>query len=148
MKAFDEKKQQEILLGEILRTDLKGNPYGWFDSNYAAAKVNDTILPQIKPLLTNDIRIQVVMGTWCSDSRVQIPHLLKILDAANFPKENISLYCVDRTKHFPLGAPHEEEITNVPTIFFYKGDQRLGKFVESPHETLEKDVFNILNGNE
>ncbi|MBM4166383.1 MAG: thiol reductase thioredoxin [Ignavibacteria bacterium] len=147
MRGFDEKKQQEILLGKILRNDLKGTPYGWFDSNYTSAKLDTTVLSEIQQHWTNDIRIEIVMGTWCSDSKEQIPHLMKILDAVNFPKENVSLYCVDRTKHFPFGAPHEEEIEKIPTIFFNNGEQRLGKFVEVPLESLEKDLLNILKGN-
>jgi thiol-disulfide isomerase/thioredoxin len=148
MRGFDEKKQQEMLLGNISREDLKGVPYGWFDSNYTSAKLDTSLLSEIQQYLTDEIRIEIVMGTWCSDSRAQIPHLYKILDVVKFPKEHIALYCVDRSKHFPFGAPHDGEIEKVPTVFFYNGEQRLGVFIETPQETIEKDLLNILRSNE
>ncbi|MBS4028507.1 MAG: thioredoxin family protein [Ignavibacteriales bacterium] len=146
IRGFDEKKQQEMLLGEIFRSDLKGNPYGWFDSNYTAAKINDSLVSEIKKLLTNDTRIEIIMGTWCSDTRDHLPHLLKLLDMLNFSSEKISLFCVDRSKQFPLGPSQERNISSVPTIIFFKGENELGRFVEAPQETLEKDILKILSG--
>jgi hypothetical protein len=38
------------------------------------------------------------------------------------------------------------EIYNIPTFIFKKDGKEINRIVEFPIETLEKDIFNILSG--
>lgn len=92
--------------------------------------------------------VVVALGTWCSDSREQIPRLLKIhevLGAAS-PFSSIRLLGVDRSKKvvpaaaFPYGA-----VERVPTIVVTFGGAEVGRVVETPlTPTLEEDLVRIL----
>jgi len=90
----------------------------------------------------------VAMGTWCSDSREQVPRLLKILEllgpANPFPE--LVLLGVDRGKkvvpaaRFPYGP-----VERVPTIVVTFGGSELGRIVETPLSgSLEEDLVRIL----
>src|SRR5690606_18438893 len=83
---------------------------------------------------------------WCEDSQRETPHFYKILDAANFDESKLTLITVSEEKTTPQGYEEGKNITNVPTIIFYKNDKELGRIVEYPIESLEKDMFAILSG--
>jgi thiol-disulfide isomerase/thioredoxin len=90
----------------------------------------------------------VAMGTWCSDSREQIPHLWKILDELGTasPFAEVKLLGVDRSKKvvpsasFPYGP-----VEKVPTIVVTLGGSEVGRIVETPLAgSLEEDLVRIL----
>jgi thiol-disulfide isomerase/thioredoxin len=91
-----------------------------------------------------NVNVTVVMGTWCSDSRREVPHFYKIVDYLGFDESNIDLICVDRAK---VGVADEVDGLNiklVPTFIFYKDGEELGRIVETPEGTLEKDISEIM----
>jgi len=91
--------------------------------------------------------ITVAMGTWCGDSREQIPHLQAILaalgDASPFAPP--LLVGGDRSKayppdRFPFGA-----VERVPTIVVTLEGAEVGRIVETPASgSLEEDLVAIL----
>lgn len=90
----------------------------------------------------------VAMGTWCSDSREQVPRLLKIHEVLGkkSPFSQITLLGIDRSKKvvpaaaFPFGL-----VERVPTIVVTFGGAEVGRVVETPlSPTLEEDLVRIL----
>ena len=84
------------------------------------------------------------MGTWCSDSRREVPRFFKILDAVNYPSDKVAIICVDEDKKTRGNELTGLKIELVPTLIFYKNGNELGRIVESPNDTLEKDIIKIL----
>jgi hypothetical protein len=41
-----------------------------------------------------------------------------------------------------------QDIINIPTIIFMKNGKEINRIVEFPIETIEKDIYKILSGNE
>lgn len=85
------------------------------------------------------------MGTWCSDSREQIPAFYKILDELNYPSDKVTLICVDRKKKGLSNEADGLNIELVPTIIFYRNGEEIGRIIETPQESLEKDLLGIIN---
>jgi len=92
-------------------------------------------------------RVEVFLGTWCSDSQREVPKFLKIVDElkAKYGKDlAVSFVAVDRSKQ----APHEllagKSIEKVATFIVYRNDQELGRIVEKPHGLLEDDLIALL----
>jgi len=91
-----------------------------------------------------DVTIKIVFRSTCSDSREQLPRLFKILNELNYDVNSITLIGVNREKQ---GLSNETEglaIELVPTIIFYKDGSEIGRIVETPAESLEKDLLKIL----
>lgn len=140
------KDSEGNLIGYAHKADFLAASYNyWFTPNYKHYKVDEKLVSKIKPLLKN-VTIKAFMGTWCSDSKEQTPALYKILDAANFNYKNLKLVAVDRDKKTPDSLQKGYNIHYVPTFIFYKKGKELGRFVEYPQETIEKDMLKILSG--
>ena len=94
----------------------------------------------------HDYEIVIVMGSWCGDSKEQVPRFYKIMDSFDFPESNIRLLCVDKKK---TAQNYEEEISDynisfVPTFIFFRDGKELGRIIETPVESLEKDWLKII----
>jgi cyclophilin family peptidyl-prolyl cis-trans isomerase/HEAT repeat protein len=91
--------------------------------------------------------LTVAMGTWCSDSRQQIPRLQAVLAALGkgSPFDAPRLVGVDRGKAvdptvYPFGP-----VELVPTIVVTAGGAEVGRIVETPKSgRIEEDLVRIL----
>ncbi len=138
----------EMLLGETNRAGLQMDAFKeWFNPGYSEYNVDSETLASLKPLL-KDINITVFMGSWCEDSHRDVPQLYKILDEAKFDESKLKVISVDEDKLTPEGFEKDMDIQNVPTIILYKNNKELGRIVEYPIQTLEKDMLSILSGKE
>ena len=54
---------------------------------------------KIKKLISNDISLQVFLGTWCGDSRREVPRLLRLLDDVGFPEKNLQIIALGGAIH-------------------------------------------------
>ncbi len=104
--------------------------------------------PEAIKILKNNkknIGVEIFFGTWCGDSRRDVPAFLKIVEMTRFiPEENISLFAVDRQKKTPGGSETGKNIERVATFLFYSEGEEIGRIVEFPDDTLEKDMVLIL----
>ncbi len=134
-----------ILLGIQEINSIKSPPYAmWYMENYRYAAKQE-ILGQLKIAL-NGKKMTLFMGTWCEDSREQVPAIISILDAIQYDTSNITLIMVSRDKDTPEGLEKGFDIQYVPTIILYENEKELGRIVEMPVETLEQDLLKIATG--
>lgn len=90
-----------------------------------------------------EITIKIVFRSTCSDSREQLPRLFKILNELNYDVNSITLIGVDREKQGLSNETEGLDIQLVPTIIFFKNGSEIGRIVETPAESLEKDLLKI-----
>lgn len=86
------------------------------------------------------------MGTWCGDSKRETPRFYKILEQTDFDENNFELITVNRSKKTPNNLQEGFNIIRVPTFIFYKEGKEVGRYVEYPRETIEKDILKIVSG--
>ena len=109
----------------------------WFDSGYAAYQPQMEYVDRLRNM-TDSVHLIVVFGTWCHDSKREVPRFFKIMDAAGFPSGQITLIAVDRSLQIPPGVAKEYNILHTPTfIVRYRGVE-LGRIEEKPSTTLEE----------
>lgn len=138
-------KNVKMMIGEIQIDDFHIAPYNeWFDKEYEAYVV-DTVSLINEAIDSNNIEIRVYFGSWCSDSRREVPRFVKILSELNFNYNKISFIGLDREKTAPNYKENIWDIQFVPTFIFLKNDKEIGRIIETPKETLEKDISKILN---
>jgi cyclophilin family peptidyl-prolyl cis-trans isomerase len=91
-------------------------------------------------------RLEVVLGTWCSDSQREVPKLLKISDlieaqyGVTLP---ISYVAVSRAKSEPAELVAGRNIEKVATFIYYRDDAELGRIVETPEGPFEDHLMRI-----
>lgn len=142
--SVDEKTGKPMLLGVCDRFAFADTSFSWwFDSEHDNYTPDSATVKEIGDKL-NYVKITIVMGTWCSDSHREVPRFYKILDQLNYNPKYLTLICVDRKKSDPSGDVNKLDIVSVPTFIFHKGDKEIGRIVESPKESLEKDMLKIL----
>lgn len=139
---------QPMLLGHCNPSVFNNEPYNnWFQKNYAAHQIDSVSIEDLKPLLKKK-KIDIFLGTWCGDSKWEFPRMLKILAAANFDTSNLSIVCVSNEAEMYKKSPQGEEIgrniQRVPTLIIYEKNKEIGRIIETPILSLEKDLLKIL----
>ncbi|UOY05089.1 thioredoxin family protein [Muricauda sp. SCSIO 64092] len=137
-----------FLLGKISKANLKASPYQtWYKNNYEAYPVDENLVSLFKKEL-NQHEVVLFLGTWCGDSKREVPRMLKILETANFPEKQLKIVALDRRKDNYKKGPNGEEIgwniKRVPTLILLKNGVETNRIVERPVDTLEEDLLAIL----
>lgn len=141
--------QKDMLLGEFKKEDLQQKPFAsWFETRYERYTPKEESMKTIDENI-NDYEIKVLMGTWCGDSKREVPKLLKLLDKADYDYDNLQMVAVDYNKTTPSKIEEELDVHHVPTIIFYKDGEEVNRFVEySQEESFEEDIALIVSGKE
>jgi len=92
-----------------------------------------------------DYQLVVFLGTWCEDSHRMIPQLYKVLQAAHYPMESLSLNALDRDKQGKDDIASRYKITLVPTVVVLKDGKEMGRITEIPDKTVEQDLLKIIS---
>ncbi len=92
-----------------------------------------------------DLRIEVIFGSWCSDSLDQLPPFLKILDQIGGNGIPANCTGVPRAREERGEEVARLKIEAIPTFIVYRKDAEIGRIVETPKATLEADLVEILS---
>ncbi len=140
------KTSKPMLVGVCSRAELLKSPFGgWFKSEYDSYKPKFPDKKEVAEKLPA-YKIVIVMGTWCPDSRREVPRFYKILDSVNFPENQVKLITVNRKKEGLAEETKDLNIQRVPTFIFYKNGTEAGRIIEHPSfDRLEDDIENIIH---
>lgn len=143
-----DKSGNPMLLGPCNETDLSKDPFSvWFATGFKSYKTDSCFCDSIRPVI-GDFTFQIFFGTWCGDSKREVPRMLKVLFQSGINQKDISLVAVSNTDSLYKQSPGHEErglnILRVPTFIVRKGGAETGRIVESPIESIEKDLWKIL----
>ena len=142
-------KGSKHLIGHVELADLKQEPYKeWFHNNY-----DDFDVPQLPKNIrrkSRQFKIKIILGTWCGDSKREVPRLIKLFDSWGIHQDQYEIIAVSNIypyyKQDLNGAVNELNIHRVPTTIFYNNDVEIGRIVEHPVTDLPTDVTQILLG--
>jgi thiol-disulfide isomerase/thioredoxin len=90
--------------------------------------------------------LEVYFGSWCVDSRVGVPHLIKILDRTGSHRLKVRYVGVDRAKKEPARLVQGAAIERVPTFVLRVKGREIGRIIETSETTLEHDLANLVLG--
>ncbi|HEY5609623.1 MAG TPA: peptidylprolyl isomerase, partial [Thermoanaerobaculia bacterium] len=105
------------------------------------------VLQMMAAALQPGDRIEVYLGTWCSDSQREVPRFLKILDhlKGDYQIEVPATYfALNRAKKEPANLIEGKSIENVSTFVIYRDGSEIGRVVEKPNGLLEDDLLQIV----
>jgi thiol-disulfide isomerase/thioredoxin len=144
----DPKTGKPMLLGKITIEELQQEPFAeWYQMESDGYEVDTELTNAISN--PGQYTYEVFLGTWCGDSRREVPRMEKIFSEMGIDMSNVLIVTLDREKISPNGEQEGKDIRYVPTLIVNKDNQEIGRIVESPSSetaTLESDLFEISLG--
>lgn len=141
----DEKNGEPLILGYCPASAMNDSVFfNTWTTEYNNYQPDYETLDSLEGKLDNII-ITIIFRSTCSDSREQLPRLFKILNEVNYDVNSITLIGVNREKQGLSNETEGLEIELVPTIIFNKNGSEIGRIVETPVESMEKDLLKILS---
>ena len=144
----DPKTGKPMLLGAIAIEELQQEPFAeWYQMESDGYEVDTELTNAISD--PGQYTYEVYLGTWCGDSRRELPRMEKIFSEMGIDMSNVLIVTLDRDKISPNGEQEGKDIRYVPTLIVNKDNQEIGRIVESPSSetaTLESDLFEISLG--
>lgn len=140
------------LTGVCTRDSLLQEPYNsWYQENYTTYNPDESTLSKLKKQSLKNYSIEIFFGTWCGDSRREVPRFLKIADAIGISAQQLKFIAVDRKvdryKQAPGGETLDKGIYRVATFVILKNGKEVNRIVEHPVRSLELDLLDILSEN-
>ncbi len=133
-----------LMLGSITKKEFKKSPYKkWFNDEYVSYKIDKQNLDKIKDEISNKDFL-IYFGSWCSDSRREVPRFIKIMDYLDINYKNVHFTALDRSKSAPNYDKNKWNILYVPTFIILSNGREIGRIIETPEESLELDLVKIL----
>jgi len=143
---YSEVTQSAMLIGTCNRDAFAMTDFiSWFEQEYESYQPGEVYTGQLSQLSLDDVTFMIVLGTWCPDSRREVPRFFRILDDLGVPDDNIQILSLDRNKSIPGEDISGLEVYFVPTFILYRNGEEIGRIVESPENTLEEDLLHIIN---
>jgi hypothetical protein len=141
----DTNVHSDILLGYCNYDGLKNSiPFKIFwDIEYSSYEIKSQILDSIKTNLSA-FTFKIVFGSWCDDSRQNVPRFVKIMQYLDIQEENIQIIAVDKKKKAGIIELEQYYILKVPTMIVYRNGVEIGRIIENPIISLESDLKTIL----
>lgn len=122
----DEKSKKNMFVGTGDKSVFKDTSFAtWYNAEYELYEVDNKVLEGITPDKLKDITIKIVLGTWCGDTKREIPRFIKILESIKFDEKNLTLIFVNNAKKDPFNDIEALKVKNIPTIIVYRGGGRI-----------------------
>lgn len=138
-------KNKEVMVGKCDREGLSQGEYGqYFLSQYDAYQPSEKYTEKMKAKI-NQVDITVVLGTWCSDSKIQVGRFFKVIDQSGYNEKRMTIIGVSRKKLAYTTSIEHLNIELVPTFIISQNGKELGRIIETPKKSLEKDLAKIIN---
>jgi thiol-disulfide isomerase/thioredoxin len=130
-----------ILSIDVLKND---SAFAWMRNDISWYKPNTDAVTNLAAV-KDTVHLLLIVGTWCEDSHIVFPQLLKLCAAAGFDVKRISIIGVDRQKT-TLGSLCEAlGVTKAPTILVMKGGKEIGRVEEYGKSGMyDKDLSEVL----
>jgi thiol-disulfide isomerase/thioredoxin len=137
--------EEPELLGPLAREEIEAAVPDWVEVEMEARPDLDAAI-LLEPALEG-AEVVVFLGTWCSDSRRELPRLWRALDeiGADHPVQ-IRYIGVDRDKQEPSELLAGHDLLYVPTFIVRRDGHEVGRVVEESPSGIESDLLALLSG--
>jgi hypothetical protein len=116
----------------------------WLTINYKSYKPDSLTYKNLVQTDLDSLSFLIFAGSWCSDTKLELPRFLKVIDTLNLGKNPLDMYFLDLNKKSKFVTPSVYNISLVPTFVVLRAGKEIGRIEETPKESIEKDVLKIL----
>lgn len=146
-RSVDPESGSLVFKGQVDLNDLKKEEsFSWLSKGADSYIPDSAGLDYLKKNLPA-YNVIVFMGTWCEDTHLMLPRLLKTLQLISYPMDKLKIYGVDRNKETKYVEHKLYRIDRVPTILVFKSHTEIGRITEVVQKSVENDLEEILKAN-
>jgi hypothetical protein len=131
-----------MLDGPVTRKQIQRT--AWFVPAYKKYSPDPEVVNELRKK-KKGVTVEIVLGTWCSDSKEEVPKFLKVLDAMKLSSAATSYVAVDRKKTSRKVDMAHLKIEQIPVFIIYMRGAEIGRIIETPEKTPEADLLKILS---
>ncbi len=136
-------------MGACNRDSLQKAPFSsWFNPGFDQYNPDKKITDQLRIEKMENIRIKVFFGSWCGDSKREVPRFLKLLQSISFPEKKLEMVGLGGSDSLYKQSPGHEEaglgIFRVPVFIIYRDGKEINRINEFPVVSLERDLLDII----
>jgi thiol-disulfide isomerase/thioredoxin len=140
-----EGEAQPVPVGPLTREQIEAAVPDWVQAGVEAQP--DAEAARALAAVAPGAEVTVFVGTWCGDSKREVPRLWKALDETGgmVPFE-VRYVGVDRDKKEPAAALAESAVRYLPTFIVSRDGRETGRIVETSPHGVERDLLDLLTG--
>jgi thiol-disulfide isomerase/thioredoxin len=135
--------QDEFLTGPVTESQIR--EISIFDVYTVRYQPNESLIKKLNAV-QDSIFIDVYMGTWCHDSKREVPALFKIMETLDNPLFSASYTALEYRRRGPKEIIEENNIKRTPTFIIYKNGKEVGRIIEEAKQSIEADLYNVIIG--
>lgn len=94
--------------------------------------------------VSREVLVEVVLGTWCDDSRSHVSEFLKVIEMADNPLIRATYVGVPEDKVKRAVFLQGKGIVKIPTFVISVDGLEKGRIIEAPVKTVEDDLADII----
>ncbi len=137
--------EEPVLTGYISESDLTREPFSeWYTTGYDAYSPNMNMLQELMESNISNFNFVIIMGTWCPDTQEYLPQIMKVLKETEVPDDNIKIIAVDRYKKAEGIDLTGYSLERIPTLIVLVNGVEIGRIVERPRGSVEKELQRII----
>ena len=143
--AVQEPAKKEDLVGPATREQIEGTGPEWVQAQVEAKP--DAEAAKALAAVPPGAEVTIFMGTWCGDSRREVPRFWRSVDTAGGAVPfKVAYVTVDREKKEPAGPVTENGIRYLPTFIVRRDGREVGRIIETSPNGIEHDLLALLTG--
>lgn len=138
-----------VLTGRLTREEIEAADPEWVHATVRAEI--DVAAANALTAVEPGAEVLVFLGTWCSDSRREVPRFWRALDqigaqVGGLVPFEVEYLAVDRSKEEPAALVEGQDLRFVPTFVVRRGGEEVGRVVEISPNGIENDLLALLTG--
>lgn len=144
---FNQKKEtvSTDLVGVVTIKQIQESEHKtWYNQGVGTYVVDVETLADFEnnPERIEALSVKIFFGSWCSDSQRELPRFMNIMSFLNVT--DLEIIALDRNKKSPKKHEKGMDIHHVPTFVIYQNGKEVNRIIESPIQSLEKDLVAII----
>lgn len=134
-----------VLTGEVTREQIEESVPDWVAEEVTAQP--DPAAARALAAVPPGAEVTVYLGTWCGDSKRELPRLWRALDETGGAAPVAFRYvAVGRDKKEPVALTADAGLLYVPTFVVERDGREVGRIVEESPHGVERDLLALLDG--
>ena len=134
---------QDHLSGSVTEAEIREIQI--FDLYTNRYKPNTSAIEELN-LVQDSVLVDVFMGTWCHDSKREVPAFFKVMESIDNSKISAQYTALEYRRSGPMDVINKNDIKRTPTFIVYKNGKEIGRIIEEVHKSIEEDLLEIIKG--